>query len=940
MNSNSAPTGILALERLFPVRIFQIAFEFTQKTSFPFLHQPVVNGFLRNLANAPGEYSDLPVHTEWTIHTPENGRIEYNIGDHYYCYIFVYPDISVSIRTMFGNLKKLPQSAEQQGCSRQMADNLRLLFIKDAISNTSITEPEHAKPLTVEKLNTWAHELLIQNRHSVPIFLGPARLLVNQPTHKKEKKLCSLKSEFTVALFFQRLYDSLNNLIADIAGERCHRKDYWESRPYLDNSSDPIDDVFWVDSFYQNQEGSAKEIGGMYARFTLNTTEYDFFDYQLLLAAEIFGFGQKRNFGYGRFTRQLSQLPTLKRAQSLLDYLFSTTERLETAKQIFQKSKQAYIDVENIRSSILNRNYTPSALYPKLLENEKKPPRLLLLPNSRDKLTQKVISQFLYASLDTLYSKASFGYRKGLSRMNAALRIQYLYRKGFKFAFDADITDFFGAININIVLHRLIMLYGYDQLWLLLESFLFAPLQQEKLPEGFEGYEPRGLTLGSSLSPALANLVLDYFDVFVAHQNLSLVRYADDFLILTRTQQDAELAQTKAESFLNEQGFELNPQKTSIRSFSDGVYFLGYLFINDLVVNASNRLMNDIPPVENDTLPDAINAHEDVAEYKAYHIDQSQCVCITGEISTIYLKKGQLCIYCKDQLTREIPINHLNLLILFGKHNLSTPALTALIEKGVQVHFASRFGRYIGCASRIEPNPELHLRQANQFANPALALSFFKKIVQARIRSQREVLRARKLDHSLLNDHLAQVERATSTESLLGTEANAAKNYWAEVRQHLDSSWGFTHRDKPNSSDPFNSLLNMGYSLLFSYVDTIVRASGLYPSLGGYHKSRRYSALAADLMEPFRYIIERKALTMIAKKQIKYEDFYWQDDSCLLNSALRASWIFALVDELQTIKYTEEDDKFSLLEAIHRQNQQLVSWLYGDSKRFEAWIAR
>ena len=943
--TTSNTQGLPDLSRLFPVRIFKITLRFTRKSSFPFLHHAIVNGFVRNLTNPSDPHLAPPAHKEYVTVAPESGRIEYHAGDDYCFYLIAFAGIAPSINTLFEQLKQLPASARKQGCTRQLSDKNELVSIQDAISLIPLETPEQATPLALEQFIDAAAQL--QGRTAnVNVMIGPLRMLREKENvnTKTAAKFCTKKSEFTGTLFFQRIYDSINNLVVELGGQRQIRSAYTEGKTHLDNIATVVKDAFWVDSYYQNDQTSAKENGGLFAHCELNTSEFTNDDFLLLLIGELLGICQKRNFGYGRYTTGLMPLPIFSRHNHLVDTLFCSTAKLEEVKAGLPVKQQNFVNTEKIQHAIIKNQYQPSALFPKLLESPSKN-RLLLLANSKDKFVQKVISGFISQSLDTLFSKVSFGYRKGLSRSDAATRIQYLFRKGYKYALDADITDFFGSVNIAIVINRLKMLYGADTLWPLIENFLRAPIQREHLPEGYEQFEARGLPIGSSLSPALANLTLDYFDVMMEKSNRCLVRYADDFLILTKTQEEATTAKTEIAHFLAEQGFELHPKKTVVRAFSDGIYFLGYLFVNDLVVNATARMMKDSTMDSDDLAPEesiapTINeaAEKDTLQY--FHKNQLQSVCVTGPVSTIFSRQGQICIYAKEKLLQEIPVNHIDLLILFGKHNLSTPALLNLLEKGAQVHFASAFGRYIGSASTSSNNPELHLRQANLFANQPLALTFAKKLIIARIRSQREVLRQRELDHQQLSDIINLADAATNSESLMGHEAQAAKRYWAAIREYLGSEWLFLKREKPNSKDPFNSLLNMGYSLLFAHIETLARAAGLYPSIGAYHKGQHYSSLAADLMEPFRYVVERKALAMISRKQIKVSDFEWQTNGlCLLSAPLRKLWVSQLIDELQAPKYSNGEEHFSLLDAVHQQNKSLISWLEGD-ERFTAWMPR
>jgi CRISPR-associated endonuclease Cas1 len=79
--------------------------------------------------------------------------------------------------------------------------------------------------------------------------------------------------------------------------------------------------------------------------------------------------------------------------------------------------------------------------------------------------------------------------------------------------------------------------------------------------------------------------------------------------------------------------------------------------------------------------------------------------------------------------------------------------------------------------------------------------------------------------------------------------------------------------DSPH--DPFNSLLSLGYTVLYAHVETVLRVSGLLPWIGFYHQAHGcHAALASDLMEPFRHLVERTALAAVTRGSIVPEDFY------------------------------------------------------------------
>ena len=94
--------------------------------------------------------------------------------------------------------------------------------------------------------------------------------------------------------------------------------------------------------------------------------------------------------------------------------------------------------------------------------------------------------------------------------------------------------------------------------------------------------------------------------------------------------------------------------------------------------------------------------------------------------------------------------------------------------------------------------------------------------------------------------------------SLLGLEGNGAKVYFQALQQLLPDWVGFDGRNRRPPTDPFNSLLSLGYTVLFYHVETVIRMNGLLPWFGLYHQPHgNHAILASDLMEPFRHLVEQ-----------------------------------------------------------------------------------
>jgi hypothetical protein len=133
---------------------------------------------------------------------------------------------------------------------------------------------------------------------------------------------------------------------------------------------------------------------------------------------------------------------------------------------------------------------------------------------------------------------------------------------------DADIASFFDSVP-----HR--RLFGLLREWLP-EPRLYALVTACVTAAGPE--PGLGIAQGAPLSPLLANVYLDRFDAAMTAAGYRLIRYADDFVVLCPTRQQAELALRQAAGLLRGLGLSLNPNKTRIVHRDEGFTFLGYTF--------------------------------------------------------------------------------------------------------------------------------------------------------------------------------------------------------------------------------------------------------------------------------------------------------------------------------------------------------------------------
>ena len=213
---------------------------------------------------------------------------------------------------------------------------------------------------------------------------------------------------------------------------------------------------------------------------------------------------------------------------------------------------------------------------PKPGSSEKRP---LGIPTVRDRVVQTALVHVIEPILDATFHERSFGFRRGRGGHDALRVVEELLNAGYVYVVDADLKGYFDAIPKDRLLDLVRQHISDGRVLALIQSYL-----DQAIMEDLRSWTPvAGVPQGAVLSPVLANLYLNELDHQMAARGNQMVRYADDFVILCRSQAEAEAALEEVRRWVETNGLTLHPDKTHIvdcreKSFS----FLGYSFRGQL----------------------------------------------------------------------------------------------------------------------------------------------------------------------------------------------------------------------------------------------------------------------------------------------------------------------------------------------------------------------
>jgi RNA-directed DNA polymerase len=277
---------------------------------------------------------------------------------------------------------------------------------------------------------------------------------------------------------------------------------------------------------------------------------------------------------------------------ALIDKVYELKNLQSSFWKVWRNAGSAGIDGQSVKSfeareeqqlqglgeELRTQSYRPAAVkrvwIPKPGSQEKRP---LGIPVVRDRVVQTALRNVLEPIFERDFAAQSYGFRPGRGTRDALRRVEELLEEGNHWVVDADIKGYFDSIPHQQLMEKIGKKISDGRVLKLIESYLKAGVMETG--KGWEA-TPEGTPQGGVVSPLLANIYLDELDWELARAGLQMVRYADDFVVLCRTEEEACGALERIRSWMDQAQLRLHPEKTKVVEATQrgGFDFLGYHF--------------------------------------------------------------------------------------------------------------------------------------------------------------------------------------------------------------------------------------------------------------------------------------------------------------------------------------------------------------------------
>ena len=630
-------------------------------------------------------------------------------------------------------------------------------------------------------------------------------------------------------------------------------------------------------------------------------------------------------------------------------------------------------NLNQLKREVLDRSYRPRPLLRIDIPKKDGKFRSLSIPTVRDRVLQTAVAKVLEPVFEEEFEDCSFAYRRGRSVDMAVQRVIALREMGYNWVVDIDIHAFFDQIDHGILLQEVERLVKDREILDLIRMWIQAQVQEGERVFRLE----KGVPQGSPISPLLANLYLDRLDEELLDENLKIIRFADDFLVLCKKRERAQDAMELTQDVLNALKLTVNREKSAVTTFDVGFRFLGVQFIRGLAFRIKNdkkgkgagQEISGAPQVKQACSAPCRNATEIAPGPKgpgprlepptsepvpAGHDPRLRTLYIMKHGCVLGKESERFTVREKAKVLVEVPAIKVDQIMVYGNAQITTQAMHFCLMEKIPVFLLSSKGRYFGVVDSLDTDPVfLHKVQFERADDKTFCLELARAFIHGKIANSRVVLHrfSRKRNAPVLREafeklrsSIRRLKQAASLEEIYGIEGSAARIYFGSIARTLAPEWGFEKRRKRPSKDPVNSLLSYGYTLLFYNIYSIARARGLNPHVGYLHPIRSgHPALVSDIIEEFRAItVDSVVLALLLNRRLSPVGFSKDSTGrCIIGQKARDLFLRAFENKMNSaITHPSTGLKLDYRRCIEHQVNLLARVIRGVEERYVPMVVR
>ena len=597
------------------------------------------------------------------------------------------------------------------------------------------------------------------------------------------------------------------------------------------------------------------------------------------------------------------------------------------APSILKFQEDAEEKILRLSEALLDGSYKPYQFTEVDIETNGKE-RTLHIPAVQDRIVARAILATTTSRVDPLLGASAFGYRPGLGVADAVQAVVDAREAGLKWVLRTDVDDCFPSLSPDIAFDRFTQAVHDTDITDVVEQLLGRTVGNGKM----RGTTLPGLPLGCPLSPVLMNLVLVDLDDALNAAGFTVVRYADDIVVVGESKEELEDAARFCQRILRSFNMQLGDDKTDIMTFDDGFAFLG----------------EDFGPKYPPAMP-----------LQRVQEPENRVLYLGAQTAHARISKGRLIVEDRQKgggnggahgggkptKLFDVPCGHVSRIVAFGSVAISSGLRSWAMYNGVDIVLASRRGSYLGImqGTKTETHSARLITQVEINDTPR-QLEISCAIIRAKIHKQIVVLQRfskreseEKVSNAITNmrKFMTMLDDTASIDEAMGLEGAAAKEYFAAYGALLPNELAFTTRSRQPPLDLANASLSFLYTVLLGECVTALRAAGMDPGLGVLHNPQaKRPSLALDLLEEFRPLVADQVVLNAARRNRLTSKHARKDpkgQGILLTKKGREEILKAYEERmLQVVKGSIPDFAGSIRRHLYRQAQRLAGAIMHD----------